>query len=343
MNGAELRAWLMEFWLPISPRGGLAATLTFTVLIFLARAAGLFGIFLAWVLMFGFARHLVDVLDARANGSKWPVPEAEAFNPFHETRRFAIAVFACATVVAVLVLVQHGGASVAAGVALLALIPAMLALSAVDFDPWRWFDIPAQLRFIARTGWHYAALLVAWLLLLLMLGNAGRAPGLVVYLLDTYTFVFVFSSVGGLVYRSRNSIGHIAPRAPEVREAKAERRILQRWQRSLSLAYQYFSRGNEVGGRGVLANLIDAEANEPDFLPWLFAELSDWEEPRPMLLLAPKLIDEYLEAGDKAAALEVASRCLSADPAYSRSFRNRAAIAAAALELGRADLAAEFS
>ena len=219
MSRTDTVNWLNEWWLPVSPRAGLAGTLGFGVLIWLAWSAKLMGLFLAWVLLFGLSRYLVNVLIARAAGESWPVPDAASFNPFHEARRFGIAVLAVATVVLAHVLAPLGSVPALVAILLLVALPAMLALSAVDLDPMRWFDVTAQSRLIGRLGRHYVVLLLQWLALVLILPLISRQlDGPLFFATFIYAYVFLHSSVGGLLYRQRERIGLDVARAPETRK-----------------------------------------------------------------------------------------------------------------------------
>ncbi|MEL7537221.1 MAG: hypothetical protein AAFM91_09220 [Pseudomonadota bacterium] len=336
----EPSGWLAELWLPLSPRGGLAAVLAFALLTWLAQAAGLLGIFLAWVLLFGFARHLIDVLVARAEARPWPVPSAESFNPFHEAWRFQIAILAFATLVAALVLLAGGFWQKLAAAVLLGALPANLALAAVQANPWRWFDLPAVWRLITKLGVDYLVLLSFCIgivvLALFVIGDVSRPLGHVV---ETYALVFAFSSVGALLYRSRERLGLDVRRAPEKMAERADARVAKRWQDSLQLGYHYFSRGNETGGRTVLRDLMQGENESPELISWLVGEISQWENPRPLLLLAPRVIELQLERGNQADAFFVLEMCLERDAVFTRQFRNRREIADAASAAGRLDLA----
>ncbi|MEM8982542.1 MAG: hypothetical protein AAGC71_05925 [Pseudomonadota bacterium] len=334
--------WLADLWLPLSPRGGLAALAIFAVLHWLASAAGLLGLFLMWVLLFGFSRFLIDVLVARSVDHPWPVPSAESFNPFHEWWRFGIAVLAVFTLAVAYAFASSGPLWALLALVILAHVPAALALSAIDADPARWFDIPSQWRFVRRVGSSaYARLVVVWLVVVGLAGLLARGQGLLLSIaIETYAMLALVTSVGGLVYRSREALGLDHRDLPEAREQRETQARLQPRSAMLERAYSFFSRGNEQSGRAVLQELLNDIGAEP--LDWLVDELRGWEDPRALLLVAPLAIDRRLAAGDDVAALALADECARRDPVFVRQFRNRPVIATLARRLGRDDVAAKF-
>ncbi|MEM1264233.1 MAG: hypothetical protein AAGH76_17675 [Pseudomonadota bacterium] len=342
MPGTAPSDWLADVWLPLSPRGGLVALVVFVALRWLATSAGLMGIFLFWVLLFGFSRYLIDVLLARAIDQPWPVPGAESFNPFHEVWRFAIALLTLVTFAVAVALGSSGIAWAMVAVAVLSHVPAALALSAMDADPLRWFDIQAQWRFMRRVGGPYLQLVVIWLVVIgLAMALAARANQLLGIAIETYAILVLVTTVGGLVFRSRTVLELTHRDLPEEQAERAYVQQLKPRAAKLERAYAFFSRGNEQSGRAVLQELLTDIGTEP--LDWLLGELQGWEDPRALLLVAPLAIDRLLGTGDDVAALALAEICADRDPAYVRQFRNRDAIATVATRLGRADIAATFS
>ena len=317
----------------------LALIAVTTLLLWLARAAGLFGLPLAlvslsWVWAYGYL-----LVVATARGQPLPVLTIESTNPWHEPRPLALLAVVGLALVAGRALAMRLGAPALVGAALVVLLtsPAALALLAVEGDGWRVLSPPALVRVAAGLGTRYLGLLALALGYAALLATlAARLPFVVLAATAQLMWLSVAAALGTSLYVRRNELGLEAWEAPEraatraAREAERERDAfateiygLLRARRGPT-AWRHAGEWLARGGR------------DPDQYRWLRDRALLWGESTFADRLGDELVSRLLALGRRGEALGEIEDCWRRGGRYvADDHRDRDVLEATARELGR--------
>jgi hypothetical protein len=312
------REFLRELAYPASSSGTLVALVTFLLLLSLASAAGMLGIWLAIAVIPAYLRYLTMIAEARARERDASPPGIEYFTLVGN----AWTLFPVIPVVLLGALVvetmQAFGAAAALVVALLGapILPAIIGVLVITHSPLQSVDPRAIVRFIRGCGASYAYAPLAAVLVVAVPMLLGFLPAWAQSLLEVYLLAAFFAVVGA-VTRGSGLIDDIdlpdgaEPDPDEALAAEAADRT-----RVLNHAYGFVSRGNRDGGlEHVYASLRD-DPDPDEAWRWYLEQMLRWEDSYPGLLLAQQYLGRLLEHGDQVAAVKVMLRCGLVDEAF---------------------------
>jgi len=333
MKAAEL---FRELLWPASNAATLLALLGFFVLIKLAIAAGLLGIWLLVVTIPALSRYLLYLVEARSAGDEAPTPGIELFSlvggwwgllPVPLAGLFAWLDWQLASRGQV-------EAAVAATAVLLMTAPAITGVlaftrSAIDaLNPLLW------VQFVRSAGWTYlrapAGTLLAAILAELLTRSA--LPPFIGQLGWLYTVFLFFSLTGGIAAAGRNA-DVVAVEAPWSEPRPSDRRAV------LNHAYGLVSRGNLDGGLRHVAGFLASSEQRAEDYRWFFEQMLGWEHRDAALFLAQDYLACLLAAGDDVSAVKLISRCLMLDPGFRPAASDRDEVSRVIERLGRDDVA----
>lgn len=339
------REFLDELAYPVRSASALIALITFVVLIALARAAGMLGIWLAVVTVIAFLRYLTMIAEARAQGRDASPPGIEYFTLVGNlwTLFPVIPVFVVARLVGATGSAYGDVAATIVAAVFAVLFPAHVSVLVITHSPLQSIDPRALYRFVRRCGSSYWYAPAAAMLAVLLPAMLGFLPATVVNLIEVYLVVALFA-VAGAVTRGTNLYTDIdLPGTAGVDEEKLRRGLERKRAQVLDHAYGFVSRGNRDGGLEHIYRWLARDPEPDDAWPWFFAQMLRWEDPYPGLLLAQQYLGRLLEAGDRVGAVKLMLRCRLAD----ESFRPLGADLPQAIEAARAcgnsELAAALS
>lgn len=300
----------------------LLLIIIFSVLLLLAIKATLFGIALGLMLLAGFLSYSFTLLDQLAEGkTDPPVLSIEMMNLVGSGRSVPVLVF--------VVLIFFGSdaavywfgpvLAVLIGVLCLAALIAIIAAQgatgslAQSMNPVRWW------RLIERVPGDYSFVVVCGLLLY-GITAAARAVGLPLILqiaLFMYTWLAVFSLIGGLLYERRDELGLADAYEVETVEpddgGAARERIRQQ---NIDRIYAEWRGGSHKNAwRSVMSYL--AESAEPlAELRWLYAHAKSWPDQRFANRLAQEILPRLLMQRDNGQAVDMVRERLRASPEF---------------------------
>ena len=314
----SLKAAAGEFVYPARSLTTIMAILVFVILLQLALRAGVFGIWLAIILLPSLVRNLVVYLEARARDREPETAGIENFSWIGNYWSLFPIVPLAATAVA-LVRLADSGSSVGfwlLAAAAIALLPASLIVLAITHSPLQSVN-PAALRMLfARVGIAYvvaplflAMLLCAWVIL-------PPAPGSLAAVVALYVSYVAFGICGAVV-RSTSIVDDVDIEVDETAGAERRRQNdLGAREKILSHAYGFASRGNISGALKLIESAV-ADDRAPDQAPeWYFTEMLKWEDPFAALKLAQGIVHDKLEAGDPKGAVKLILRGRLIDSAF---------------------------
>jgi GNAT superfamily N-acetyltransferase len=329
--------------------------LHFTVLVLLAIMAplyayavngGLLGIVLACMLTSIACKYGFVLLDHAANGEREP-PTLDLDMLAPTDQRAAIPLVGAA--LALWSWTSLGGvAGKSIAVLLLALLPAIMGLVAVD--GWRlqaFLPIPV-LRAIAALGAQYL-LLMAWLAAVALLAGlalGGGLAGVALYALALLVLWSAFALTGMVFYERRFELGFEPSHSPERRAARAERsRALERG-RFIDDLYVAARMRKQGAGRALLAARLARVPQEllVEECTALFAAAEAWQLPRVLAWTAEALLTTLLANGQPEAALALVTRLLHGQPQFRFEVAGpRETLQQLALQSGLKELAARLA
>jgi hypothetical protein len=302
--------------------GSLPVLVAGALLLALASAAGLFGVWLAVVAGMILAAYAFRLLDWVAEGRDRPggMP-ARMLSPWHERRPLWLALAAFVLWGAAEWSVRRLGVLPAGFPALLCflVLPAAVALLGLGrVHPSNVLNPVALARTVAGLGWRYALILVAVLAALLVLrASSATPPGAVAArFIELYAIFAAFSLVGGALYVRRGVLGTETVDSPEQRIAGALNAEQKSRDALLDEAYRLLRAGRRQDAYDRLGSHIARQADPLAEHGVVFDGLAEWRDKTTALDVGRTLISALIAARRSREALAVAGRCLGWSPAF---------------------------
>jgi len=339
--------FLRELAWPATDMVILVAIVFFTLLATLIQAAGqlvlLLDVLLGILLLPALFRYLLMLLEAKAYGRPTPVATIELFSVVDNFWSLAPLIIFALLIWGGLWLDEQVSALAARvfTTAMLAVIPASLAVLAVTRSPVQAVTPHAIMRMIAVCEWHYllvpAAVLLAWLVTSLL--NSAGVPDLLILAGRFYCLFLLFTFTGGLLHAKGVQFAlsfdgdETMDPPPEIDDLTRSR------QHVLNHAYGFFSRGNRGGAMGHVQSAVQNESDVDDAYHWYFNEMLKWESKDGALLLAQANLTRLLAEERDVEVVKLISRCLLENPRFRPLSSDLDAALDAAARLDRDDLA----
>jgi hypothetical protein len=321
MADADQESVLTHLAFPL--RGGsLLVIIVFTPLLTLAYAAGLFGIWLGFVLIVLLSGYAFRLMDSVAEGRpEPPVMGAELLSGATERRP----VWLGFTVVTAYWLVQAlqtfapGWLATATAVSMFALLPAAIALLGLRHaDPYNVLN-PVALVLTARElgSYYFAALLSIVMALALSKLASGITLATPIFLMvQLYALLVVFSVTGGALYSRRHALGTNTVRSPEQYDARLARDEERDRDVFLDEVYQLVRVERIRDAYQRLQQGLNEFAGDTPQQQSVFRSLGRWDDKSLALIFGRDLVSTLIENKQSGAALEIAERCLSWEPEF---------------------------
>lgn len=333
----------------------LVVAAVYGLLLKIALAAGLFGIWLAILVTLSLWRFAYAVLHDVARGRRDPpAPGPETANPVQElslvlhaglylllTWLFATTPFVGEEVPGEIVRWLCLGI-------VLAVFPASAAVMGITgniaaaMNPFAFGAVIRVLggRYLALMA-ACAALTVSATLTVGALGSSGVLTSLLGYVVSVWAFLALFALIGAAICAQRADFDLITDSdAMEARDVRDRERA---WESALHRAYASIRSGHADRGYDTIRELIAAERDSLDVYDWIFSRMLLWEDRRHGLALAERFVGRLAEEKRYGAALELIDQCRALDAAFRPPAASAAALSAYARTIGRPRLADELA
>jgi hypothetical protein len=279
----------------------------FSLLFTLCLWLGSYGWFAAWFLQVWVFKYCYVLIEHLADGAtEPPVMDIEMLSagearPWIQAALLSIGGWGCYFI--------GGTAGITLGIALLALLPATVAILGFGEAAWQAVNPVTLWRVIRGLGPYYPLMLlvlvfcaaIAWLL--------GRVEwwGLVENAIALWCEVAFFSFVGASIYLRREQLGYEPSRSPERSAARAEAERLKDRARMVDDVFQLVRIGKHVDATAPLAKwLRDIDAGHVSKDAYYIAEQSlKWDSPAALNPIGSTLIRHLMRFGRPDAALAV--------------------------------------
>jgi hypothetical protein len=331
-----------ELLYPLTNLAIVFAMIFYWLVFGLAQNARFLGIALLFLTLPAYLRYLLYLLEARANGRPAPVPAIEMFNPADNlwtlTPLIHIAVAMWAGILLGSINSRFG--IVIAGVVVLAIVPASMAVLAVTHSPATSLNPVAMVRMIRACGAAYLIVpivLITMSLIFAVLFFAGL-PLILIDLGTSFEIILLFTMTGAVLHANNVAMqvditAPLEPTADEIaRDLDNDRRKVA------NHAYGFISRGNRQGGFAHIQQWLEKEAAVEEAWQWFFREMLKWESKDPALFYAQEYLRRLLEWRMENEALKLIARCLHENARWRPLSENRDEVNELALQNGREDL-----
>lgn len=284
----------------------LILTLIVSILAMIASAAGWFGLALNGILVTWVWAYTYILIDYTAHGRPVPVLSIEMTNPWHEPRPLiqALLIALVASFAYWLWLHDARGAAVSIALVALALVPASLAVLAVDGSIARAVWPPALLAVARGVGWRYPMLVGAACLGAFAIATlASHVPSLVVYVAAQIACYAFASALGGALYERRLELGLEAWESPERRDAKRAVESDRQRDRAADEIYQLVRIGRHADALRLLGAALGPAPVDPEAIRWFRDRAARWEHRGLAERLTGELVARLLALGRRGEAL----------------------------------------
>jgi hypothetical protein len=318
----------------------LSAIVVFSVVFAIARAAGLFGLFLLIVATVGLIQYTFIVFRASAMGNADAPPVSpDDFNPWHSPMPVHAAILGILAIALPAGVAQAWGTGPALIVAalMLLLLPASFALLAIDKEL---LHAVSPLRIghaVSSMGAPYLLMPLALLAASLGLSLIPQIPGpqLVHGIIAGYVYFLAVHLMGKTLYRWRDRIGFEPVNSKILREQNESQFVRRREARAMEEAYHVASTDSRRGAAMVLGHLDGIGARLVDRRA-VFRRMAEWPNRLASLWFAQDLLEREIRAGNNAEALALTARVIRIEPKFRpRAEHDTLRLAKHALENGQ--------
>lgn len=297
----------------------LITAAVYAVLLRVAIFAGLFGMVLLILLLLSLSRYAYSVLHDVAHERLLRPPAVETMNwigelgPTLHSIFYLLAVGFLATTPLFEGIVANLVRWLAFG-ALLAGFPASAAEMAISGDMGAAFNLRELVRVIGIMGNRYWTLLATCIGLGLLyvfsrtvLAHMGLLLVLLVDFITVWVFLALFAAIGSAIGEFRREFELRGE--PEMRQEEQQRYVEQQRQRYLDRAYTSIRSGLLAQGFRPIQELVTAEGQSIEIYQWLFDRMVVWDDPKPALIVAERLVESLIDARRHGNALDLVQKC----------------------------------
>ena len=294
---------------PLRSSVTLVALVSFYLLLQLAIAAGIFGVWLAVIIVPALFRYLVMLAEARAQNRDAEPPGIEYFS-FAGNLWTLFPVLPLVAFLALYLAAADIGAVPAVMVAglIAALFPAMMAVLVITHSPAQSLNPVAWFHLTTRLGvaYLYAPVMLVLIVILLMLLQS--TPHWMQSLVELYA-AFAFYSVVGTMLARDELLDEVAiPDVDTTSEELQQARLFERRATVLNHAYGFVSRGNSDGGLRHIFSWLESDPQPAAAWPWFFEQMLRWDTTDAALAFAQVWVGELLRNGLNIQAVKIMLR-----------------------------------
>jgi hypothetical protein len=334
---------------PLANTTVIVVACVYALLLPMALFAGIYGLFLAAMIVLSLWRYSYSILRHVARGwNHFPPPDMDSMNPFGAMAVVLHYVFFGALTV-LLVTTPFISAPVRViGLGAVALVlPASAAVMGMTNSLGAALN-PSSVWTVARElGADYAKLVGVCVLLGLLGGMSGMLwqaswlLGMLGELFAVWTTLALFLAIGATLRAHRFDFDLLE--GADDAEQRGERERQQQWQKTADRAYASVRSGLPAQAYRTVRELIESEQGSLEIYQWTFNAMLAWDEAKHAAMLGERFAKRLWDAGRKVDALELAQRCRKLSPSFVPPAAFTAELAAYARELGRHRLADDLT
>jgi hypothetical protein len=336
------REWLEELAYPVMSSATLVALVTFALLLGLAAAGGMLGIWLAIVMIPAFLRYLTMIAEARARNTDAAPPGIEFFSLVGNFWTLFPTVPVVLAGIAIVSIAESFGTfeAIVFAIVCAAIYPAMIAVLVITHSPLQSMNPPALYKLVEASGFGYGyAPLTAILIVVVPLLFDGL-PLWLQTIAEIYLLA-AFFAVCGAITRKENLIDDVdIPDALEPGEDVILARLEKQRTAALSHAYGFIARDNRTGGLEHVYSWLRQDPDPGDGWAWFLEQMLRWENKDTALFFAQQYLKRLLADEQQVVAVKVMMRCRLVNERFKPLAEDRQAAIEAAQACHNDELAA---
>lgn len=297
--------------LPFTRLSVIFALIMFWLLISLASLAGIWGAWLAVIIVPALFRYVTNLVETVGRSLEQQPPGAEFFRWVGDHWSLFPAL-----IVIVLAWVSYDlyrlGYIVAMKILLVVvglLYPAILGVLAVTHSPLQSLNPVALMKLIRRIGPMYLIAPLYLALIVLLTNLALSLTPLLALLVEIFLLFSLHALIGALMTPYTIFDDVYLPESLEVDTEEVEGDIENARLQVLNHAYGFFSRGNRPGGLNHIMEWINNDPDPEAAWNWYFRGMLEWENQEHALVFAQRYIHELFRHGENITALKIIMRC----------------------------------
>ena len=303
------RDYLRELLFPIESTTTMIAIVTFYLLVSLAARAGLFGIWLAVIVIPALFRYIVFIAEARARDADAAPPGIEIFMVGNYWALFPVVPVVAGAYAIYFVGTTVGVAAASTAAILFAFVfPASIAVIVITKSPLQSLNPVAIGELIKQTWPDYLYAPATAVLIVLIPVWVDFLPFWAESLLELY-LLFAFAAVTGAITRKGNLIEQVfidSGFEPDVDDQVAN--LEKERTTVLNHGYGLASRGNREGGLSHIYAWLMRDPDPVEAWQWFFEQMLKWEQNEHALYFAQEYIHWLLKQGENVRAVKVIQR-----------------------------------
>jgi hypothetical protein len=318
---------IKEALFPLTDMTVLMAIIGFGVLVWLASAAGILGLWLAFIVVPAIFRYALYLLEARAHGKATLVAEINIFNIADNFWGLFPLLFFCSFVWLEIYIIDSFSMQAAQILLVIFLLiyPSSLAVLGVTRSPLESMNPVMMFRMIKSCGVNYVwiPIVLAFVTFAAWALSSSVLPEFLDYFLQLYVFFLLFTFTGAVVHSS-GIVAKVDIEAPLARtEWEVAGDLDKERQKVANHAYGFISRGNREGGFRHIRQWIESEPDADAAVGWFFNEMLKWDSKDAALIFGQQCLSHYLHHDLDTPALKLMSRCLYEDPRWKPASEDR--------------------
>lgn len=328
--------------IPLTNPGVAFALAMFWLLVSLAAAAGMLGVWLALVIVPALFRYLTNLVETMGRDRKPEPPGAEFFRWVGDWW----SIFPAVIVVGIAWAsweIHLGLGDFAMSIFLLLMgfvYPAMLAVLAVTHSPMQTLNPLAIINMLRCIGLSYVVAPI-YLAAIVYVSTLVQPLPFLAEMLIELLLVFSLHAVIGQLMAPHGIFDDIRiPDPVERSDDQVSAEIEAQRSSVLAHAYALISRGNRNGGFDHVFEWLKTDPQIPAAWAWFFERMLGWENQQHALFFAQHYVHDMLQHGDDIPALKTIMRCHLIDNSFKPLPGDRQAAIDAAERLGNKELAA---
>jgi hypothetical protein len=325
---------------PITNIGVLLTMIMFWLMLSLASAAGLLGIWLSVVIVPALFRYLTSLVEDMGSGRDPKPPGSEFFRWIGETWSLFPLVVVLLSAWAGYAIYGAAGSTpmilfiVCAGF----VYPAILGVLAITHSPLQSVNPSTLIPFIGRVGFAYVIAPI-FLFVVAYLSLFAKSVPYIALLVELFLIFSLHTVIGKMIAPHKLIEDVHIPDALVAGESEIAADLESSRIEVLTHAYGFASRGNREGG---FKHITDWIAKDPDVVQawdWFFNRMMQWEDKQHAMFFAQLYIHDMLQHGENIPALKVIMRCRLIDETFKPLAEDIPAAIAAAENSGNIELA----
>ena len=340
-----------------SPTIGTVA-IVYGILLALAAAAGLFGIWLGILVLLSLWRFGYATLKAMAQGRDPATPGIETMSPVGELPLVLHLVLfpgvVCWYLFTTYMLADDSPSALAYGLIGLTIVvfPASAALMGINHSLPNALNPINVAGVIKGLGKRYLVLLIACAIVFIcaaiawtiLIAQWNMLLAMVAYGVAVWAHLVLFGLIGVAIYSARDifSIPGLAESKQARQQRWAEEDKRARWRSELDIIYGHWRSDAHGKANLALRKLIESEPDAREVLPWLFENTLAWRDKSCALSIARPLIRQLIADGREPDAIAIVQRCRRHADSLTLQPGDAALLAAHARNLGQLGLADEI-